>query len=106
MEDDTEVKEELCIESRKSRTEYDAAHPRFLNTEKKEKVEHEYELNNYYYCDICKLFFAPNDLGLRTHFKKDRADHVACGNCIYCNGPVYYYYIRNEKHYFHNCKRT
>lgn len=104
MENGNQEVEEIYFEKKQSVTESDAVHPRFLDTEKKEKEEHEYEVNHYYYCEQCKLFFAPDDKGLRTHFNEARVKHNPSGNCFYCSGPVYTYSISRKKYSYHNCK--
>lgn len=105
MEND-EVVEEVFVEKKKSVTESDAVHPRFLDTEKSNSNQNEYETKNYYYCEECKLFFAPDDKGLRIHFKEDIIKHTPTGNCFYCNGPVYTYLLHDKKYNYHNCKTS
>uniref|UniRef100_A0A1Y1KXN6 Uncharacterized protein n=1 Tax=Photinus pyralis TaxID=7054 RepID=A0A1Y1KXN6_PHOPY len=91
------------VVGRANRTEFDAVHRRF--TEPKDpKLIREYQVANDYYCDQCRLFFAPDVVGLRTHFKEDMVRHRPVGNCFYCNGPVYAYYYNNNRRIHHNCR--
>ena len=85
-----------------SRTENDAVHPRF--TEPKDPILiREYQIANDYYCEQCRLFFAPTVLGLKTHFKEDMVQHRPVGNCFYCNGPVFAYSFNNRRKIHHSC---
>lgn len=104
--DDGEVVEDSFVEKKRSVTESDAVHPRFLNAEKSQNVQDDYEANNYFYCETCKLYFAPDDKGLRIHFKEDIIKHKPCGNCFYCGGPVYTYLLCNKIQKYHNCKSS
>lgn len=98
--ENSEVSEELV--SRKTLTESDAVHPRFIRQSSEEIRE--YELHNYYFCKQCNLFFAPSVNGLNMHFKADRVKHEAIGSCFYCKGRVYEYTLNNEPRVYHNCR--
>lgn len=85
-----------------SQTESDAVHPRFKVETPAEILS--YEKANYYYCNQCKLYFAPTVLGLETHFTKEIVKHNYFGICLYCKGKVYEYYLNESQLVFHNCK--
>lgn len=85
-----------------SKTEFDAVHPRFKNETKEEMSK--YEKTNYYFCEQCKLYFAPTVLGLETHFTKEIITHNSFGVCFYCKGSVYQYLLNGTSLIFHNCK--
>lgn len=88
--------------SKLSHTEYDAVHPRFQKPN--EAADVAYEEKNHYYCEQCKMFFAPTDDGLKMHFQKEIKTHRPYKDpCVYCNGKVYEYVINGESRVFHNC---
>ncbi|RZB39349.1 hypothetical protein BDFB_005094 [Asbolus verrucosus] len=68
------------------------------------EVIREYEIKNHYYCDLCKLFFAPTVRGLKFHFSGDMVQHKPYASCFYCQGDVYEYKINNQRKFYHNCQ--
>ncbi|KAF5277147.1 hypothetical protein FQR65_LT03853 [Abscondita terminalis] len=72
------------VERQTSRTEYDATHPRF-RAEDPQKIK-EFQVANDYYCEQCRLFFAPDIEGLKTHFREDMVRHR----------PVAFYLINED----------
>lgn len=100
MERDKRHEKDKINENHQS--ELDAVHNRFVKPPDS-KVLLEYQYNNHYYCEKCKLFFAPTVLGLKTHFKEDMTKHDSYGPCFYCEGKVFVYKLRNEKRFYHNC---
>lgn len=98
------VTEPECEESEIT-TEFDAIHPRFRDPKKPEVIE-EFQRTNDYYCEQCKLYFAPDVLALKTHFKEDMVKHKQVGECFYCKGPVYAYKFNNKQHVYHNCEES
>lgn len=83
-------------------SDIDAVHPRF----KHETVEEVtiYEKENYYYCQQCRLYFAPTSIALFTHFTNEIKVHKSCGVCLYCKGKVFEYYQNETSFIFHNCR--
>ncbi|KAK5641637.1 hypothetical protein RI129_010184 [Pyrocoelia pectoralis] len=102
------AKEETCFEeveglcNKANRTEFDAVHPRFSGPKDPQLIR-EFQVANDYYCEQCRLFFAPTVLALQTHFKEDMVQHQPLGNCFYCNGPVYAYSFNNRRRIHHSC---
>ncbi|KAF2886202.1 hypothetical protein ILUMI_19970 [Ignelater luminosus] len=86
-------------------TEFDAVHPRFREPKKPEAIE-EFQRANDYYCEQCKLYFAPDVVALKTHFREDMVKHKQIAECFYCKGPVYGYKFNNEQKIYHNCEES
>lgn len=88
---------------KRERIEYDAVHPRFAEPRSQEAIE-EFQIAHDFYCDQCKLFFAPSVDGLNFHFKEHNIKHVPVDRCFYCNGNVFTYSFNKERKLYHNCK--
>ncbi|EFA08702.1 hypothetical protein TcasGA2_TC006373 [Tribolium castaneum] len=84
-------------------TELDAIHPRFMEPQDAQVVR-DYEIQHHFYCDECKLFFAPTFRALKTHFDGEMVRHKPYASCFYCQGSVFEYKFKNERKLFHDCK--
>lgn len=95
-----EVVQEFIL--KESRTEFDAAHPRFVKPEELEVVQ-KFQTEHDFYCEQCEMFFAPTVVALNLHFRSDIAEHRPYGRCFYCKGPVYEYKVNRETQLYHKC---
>lgn len=88
---------------KKSRTEADAVHPRFLMKPEDEEEMKKYESEHHYFCSTCKIYIAPTNLSLKMHFKEEIKDHPPYGMCYYCKGDTFEYKFNGNIRYYHNC---
>lgn len=88
---------------RECRTEFDAAHPRFVDPDEAEEVK--FQTEHDFYCEACRLFFAPTVEALKVHFKGDLVEHKPYGVCLYCKGHVYSYKLNERVCLYHICTR-
>ncbi|CAG9856453.1 unnamed protein product [Phyllotreta striolata] len=82
-------------------SEFDAVHPRFVKENPEDVVK--YEQEHYYYCEQCRMYFAPTFEALRVHFDKEIITHEPIGSCFYCKGNVFGYKKSGQLRAYHNC---
>lgn len=100
QQNQAEMVEEFIM--KESKTEFDAVHPRFVKPENLERVRR-FQMENDYFCEQCRLFFAPTVEALKLHFKGDIVQHRPYGSCFYCKGAVYQYKFNQESLLYHKC---